>query len=62
MTALLLAGLLPAAQRQYATTSVLAGGQWAKITADKPGIYKIDAAFLSSLGFSSSFPSAQLRL
>jgi len=62
LTALVLLALFSAGQRPYAARSVLATGQWAKLTADKPGIYKIDVPFLASLGFSSSFPSAQLRL
>ncbi len=62
LTALVLGALFAAGQRQYATASVLSTGQWAKITTSNPGIYKIDATILSALGFSSTFPSGQLRL
>lgn len=39
------------AQRQYASSSVLSTGDWYKVAILKEGIYKIDASFISSLGF-----------
>lgn len=60
---LALAGsLLIGAQRQYRSASVLATGTWAKVAVEKEGVYKIDASFLASLGFSGTIPSAQLRV
>ena len=50
------------AQRAYKTHSVLASGAWYKIAVGGEGVYKLDAAFLSSLGISGAIPSAQLRL
>jgi hypothetical protein len=51
------------AQRNYKPASVLAGGNWYKISVTDPGIYKIDASFLQSLGIStSSLASASIRL
>jgi hypothetical protein len=50
------------AQRAYKPHSVLASGAWYKVGVPAEGIYKMDAAFLSSLGLPGSFPSAQLRL
>jgi hypothetical protein len=50
------------AQRAYKPHSVLASGVWYKIAVSAEGVYKLDAAFLSSLGFSGGIPSAQLRL
>lgn len=55
--------LFASAQRQYTTQSILATGTWARITIDRPGIYKIDLALLNNLGFSgSSLPSSSLRV
>lgn len=47
--------------RQYKKNSVLAAGSWYKIGISAPGIYKIDAAFLQSMGI-TGLPSAGLRL
>lgn len=41
-------------QRQYADSSVLASGVWAKIGITKEGIYKIDLNFLRELGLNTS--------
>jgi len=41
-------------QRQYRTNSVLASGNWYQFSVKEPGIYKIDLAFLNSLGVNSS--------
>ncbi|MGZ8545537.1 MAG: hypothetical protein ACXWV0_09585, partial [Flavisolibacter sp.] len=49
-------------QRAYAPHSVLASGNWFRISVDGPGVYKMDAAFLASLGMPVNLPSAQLRL
>lgn len=54
--------LLPA-QRTYKTASVLASGNWYKLAVKKTGVYKIDVAFLNSLGIStSSINSNSIRL
>jgi hypothetical protein len=49
-------------QRQYKAASVLATGNWYKISIQAEGVYKVDAAFLSSLGISGAAPSAQIRV
>ena len=55
--------LLSFSQRTYTTNSVLASGDWFKLSVDQPGIYKIDLPFLQKLGIQgSSFPSVALRL
>jgi len=51
------------AQRTYKSNSVLASGVWAKIAVKDAGIYKVDVAFLGSLGFNtSSISSGSIRL
>jgi hypothetical protein len=51
------------AQRTYKANSVLASGNWYKIGIKDPGVYKVDVAFLSSLGISTSnLASGSLRL
>jgi hypothetical protein len=50
------------AQRNYASHSVLATGNWYRISVSEPGIYKMDLAFLNTLGLSGNIPSAQVRL
>jgi hypothetical protein len=56
----------PAVQKSYAkvtgTTSPLASGTWYKIAVPTRGVYKIDAAFLQSLGISGSVSSNNIRL
>jgi hypothetical protein len=42
------------AQRSYATNSVLATGEWYKVSVKAAGIYKIDIPFLNSLGVNTS--------
>lgn len=50
-------------QRTYAANSVLSSGSWYKIGVKKTGIYKVDIAFLNSLGVNtSSISSAAIRL
>ena len=51
------------AQRNYATNSILAAGDWYKISITKEGIYKVDAAFLSNLGINiSQLNSSSIQL
>lgn len=51
------------AQRSYGPHSVLANGNWYRIGVKQEGIYKIDAAFLSTLGISTAnLNSASIRL
>jgi hypothetical protein len=50
-------------QRTYTANSVLAMGNWYKISTTTPGIYKIDLNFLSTLGINtSSLTSSSIRL
>jgi len=42
------------AQRIYSPNSVLATGNWYKISVKDPGIYKIDIPFLNNLGINTS--------
>ncbi len=41
-------------QRQYRTNSVLASGNWYQFSVKEPGVYKINLAFLNSLGVNTS--------
>jgi hypothetical protein len=51
------------AQRTYAPHSVLSTGSWYKLSVSKPGVYKIDIAFLNSLGINtSSLASGSVQL
>src|SRR5690349_17135298 len=51
------------AQRAYAPHSVLASGNWYKLAVREAGVYKIDAAFLSSLGITQNqIPTNSIRL
>lgn len=55
--------LFATSQRTYTSNSVLSSGNWYKISIDKPGVYKIDVAFLTSLGISQAgLSSASIRL
>ncbi|MFW2475491.1 MAG: type IX secretion system sortase PorU [Sediminibacterium sp.] len=49
-------------QRNYAPHSVLSGGNWYKISIAGEGIYKVDGAFLNTLGLGTNLPSASIRL
>lgn len=49
-------------QRTYKTSSVLASGKWFKISVAEEGVYKMDVAFLNSLGITGNIPSAQIRI
>jgi hypothetical protein len=50
------------AQRAYADHSVLAKGDWFRISIREPGVYRMDLPFLASLGLPVPFPSAALRI
>jgi hypothetical protein len=51
------------AQRTYATNSVLASGNWYKLGVKEAGVYKVDIAFLTSLGINTSnISSNSIRL
>ena len=50
------------AQRTYKASSVLASGNWFKISVAEDGIYRIDVSFLNSLGLTGSIPSSQIRI
>lgn len=51
------------AQRVYVSNSVLASGLWYKVAIKDPGVYKVDLAFLSALGFNvSNLSSSSIRL
>lgn len=51
------------AQRAYRASSVLASGNWYKIAVEQTGVYRMDVAFLNSLGISTSnLASASIRL
>src|SRR4051812_42643466 len=55
--------LLSFSQRTYTNTSVLATGDWYKLSVSRAGIYKINVQFLQKLGLrGSSFSSASIRL
>lgn len=49
-------------QRQYAPASVLATGNWFKIAVKDAGVYKVDGAFLNTLGVGSNLSSSSIRL
>ena len=50
-------------QRIYTPNSILANGNWYKISVEKTGIYKIDIPFLASLGINTSgLASGSIRL
>ena len=54
--------LSASAQRTYKANSVLASGNWYRISVSGPGVYKIDLSLLNKLGISGNIPSNQLRL
>jgi len=61
----LIVGLLileAAAQRTYTDNSVLSTGAWFRIAIIDPGVYKVDAAFLTNLGITGPVSSASIRL
>jgi hypothetical protein len=58
-----LVGVAVEAQRTYAANSVLASGSWYRIGIRQEGVYKIDPAFLNSLGITGAgIASASIRL
>ena len=55
---------LPAkAQRTYTSNSVLASGNWYKLSISSAGIYRVDLAFLAGMGINTSnLSSSSIRL
>jgi len=50
-------------QRTYASNSVLASGNWYKLSISSAGIYKVDLAFLAALGINTSnLSSSSIKL
>jgi hypothetical protein len=49
-------------QRTYTQSSVLSAGNWYKISVHAEGVYRMDVAFLNSLGITGTISSSQLRL
>ncbi|HVG42025.1 MAG TPA: type IX secretion system sortase PorU, partial [Chitinophagaceae bacterium] len=49
-------------QRLYKSHSVLSTGNWTKIGVREGGVYKMDAAFLTSLGIGNNIQSTALRI
>lgn len=50
-------------QRQYASHSVLNSGSWFQISVERDGVYRVDRAFLNSLGLNQAeMPSTAIRL
>ena len=58
----LLVSALAYGQRTYRSGSVLASGNWFKISVQEEGVYKIDVPFLNSLGISGNIPTSQVRI
>lgn len=54
--------LVVSGQRQYASGSVLASGQWLKISTERTGIYKVSAEMLQNARFGSNISSSSIRL
>jgi hypothetical protein len=50
------------AQRQYKPASILATGNWYKISTAGNGVCRLDVPFLASLGLGNSIPSSQIRV
>ncbi len=60
---LLVACLLGRGQRSYKSSSVLASGNWYKISVTAPGIYKVDMTILNKLGITTTgLSAASIRL
>lgn len=53
---------LAGAQRVYQPHSILSQGSWYQLSVKEEGVYKLDLAFLNSLGISGPISSAQVRL
>lgn len=62
LTAFAFSFLTAFAQRTYKSSSVLASGNWFKISVTNEGVYKIDVPFLNSLGITGNIPSNQIRI
>lgn len=59
----LLLSLVAESQRVYRPSSVLASGNWYRIATPRAGIYKMDLAFLGSLGIpTANLASSSIRL
>ena len=59
----LIMSIATSAQRSYRPNSVLASGTWYKLSVKEAGIYKIDLAFLNTLGVNTAnLPSNSVRL
>lgn len=54
--------LVVSGQRQYASGSVLASGQWLKISTERTGIYKVSAEMLQNARFGGNISSSSIRL
>ena len=54
--------LWASAQRTYKASSVLASGNWFKISVADEGVYKMDVPFLNNLGITGNIPATQIRL
>jgi hypothetical protein len=50
------------AQRTYKASSVLASGNWFKISVTEDGLYKVDVAFLNALGITGNIQSSQIKV
>jgi hypothetical protein len=51
------------AQRSYKNASVLAGGSWYKLSVKEAGVHKVDIAFLTKMGITTSnLSSSSIRL
>ncbi|HTD95040.1 MAG TPA: hypothetical protein VK644_14545, partial [Chitinophagaceae bacterium] len=58
-----LLAVLAQGQRVYKPSSVLASGSWYRIGVPGPGVYRIDIAFLNTLGINTgSLPASSVRL
>ena len=50
------------AQRQYASSSVLANGHWLKLSIQSAGVYKVDAKMMEKGGFGVKIASNSIKL
>lgn len=54
--------LLVQGQRTYKPNSVLANGNWYKLSVTSEGVHRMDAAFFNTLGINGNIPSAAIRV
>ena len=59
---LILLALFTRGQRGYSSSSVLASGQWVKLSVSAPGVYKLTAQQVRNAGLSGVISSEKLRL